>query len=71
MKHNLKNAIVMLLTLASTSHASLSIQAGETGLLMWFFLAFVGLIITIQLVPGAILFSSMVKGIFANHNKAF
>lgn len=71
MKNTFKNATILLLTLATTAHASLNIQAGETGLLMWVFMAFVGLIIAFQLVPGVTLFISMIKSLFADHGQAF
>lgn len=71
MRNTIKNAIVMLLTLATTAHASLSIQSGETGFLMWVFVAFVGLIITFQLVPGLTLFAGMIKELIAGQGKAY
>lgn len=71
MKKTVKNTVLLLLIFVATAHASLTIPAEETGLLMWAFIAFVGLILTFQLIPGLALFSGMIKGLFAGKGKAF
>lgn len=64
MKNTLKHAMILFLTLASTAHASLNTQSEGSGLMVWAFMGFVGLIIAFQMVPGLMLFAGMVKGLF-------
>lgn len=65
MNSTIKSGILALLTLATTSYASLSIQSGKNDLLTWICLAFVGLLVGCQLIPGLtrlIRLNDMVQG---------
>jgi hypothetical protein len=66
MKNILKPALVVLLGSSSTALAAAG--GAETGGLSWMvilFLVFGGLILVFQLVPGFMLFYSMLKGFFS------
>jgi|APIni6443716594_1056825.scaffolds.fasta_scaffold308168_2 hypothetical protein len=49
----------------SSAHASSGASSDENGLLVNLFLVFGGVIIAFQLIPAVVLFSSLLKGIFA------
>ena len=53
-----------LLMAASYAHASSGASADEGSFLVTMFLAFGAIIIVFQLIPGLVLFSSMVKALF-------
>lgn len=71
MKKPLKNMTLLFLALVTTAQAASDVQAVEAGLLVWGFIAFAGLIVINQLIPGLILFFGMLKGLFAAGNRAF
>lgn len=61
----LTNIIAMLLIACSSAIAASGAESEGNGLLVTLFLGFGALIIAFQLVPGLILFGSMLKGIFS------
>ncbi len=61
--------IVVLGTTASLAVAGDGAEASGNGLLVILFLGFGALIIVCQLVPGLMLFCSMIKGLFAKSLK--
>jgi len=64
MKNYLK--LTTALTLAATyANAASGATSDENGLLVRLFLAFAAIIIVFQLVPGIVLFGSMLKGVFS------
>lgn len=69
MKNTLKNAMILLLTLATAAYASSNTQAEGSGLMIWIFMGFVGLVIALQLVPGLMLFTGMIKGLFTEQEE--
>ena len=54
---------------ASAAFAASGAQGQETGLLVYLFVGFFALIVVSQLVPAAILFVGMVKGVFVRSEK--
>lgn len=54
---------------ASAAFAASGVQGQETGLLVYLFIGFFALIVVSQLVPAAILFVGMVRGVFARSDK--
>jgi hypothetical protein len=63
-------AITALICSASSALAASDGKAEGSGVLIILFLAFGALIIVFQLIPGVILFVSMVKGLFGKEKKA-
>lgn len=58
-----------LLMAASYAHASSGASADEGSFLVTLFLAFGAIIIVFQLIPGLLLFSSMVRALFPSSEK--
>jgi hypothetical protein len=64
----MKTAITALTTTLATTTAALAAvgpHAEGMGLLTWLFLGFGALIVLCQCVPAAVLFTAMVRGLFA------
>lgn len=66
----LTNIISMLLIACSSAIAASGAGTEGNGLLVTLFLGFGALIIAFQLVPGMVLFGSMLKGIFSKSTTA-
>lgn len=64
MKTTLRTIVAMLVT-ASAAFAAGGAESEGNGLLVTLFLGFGALIIVFQLVPGLVLFGSMIKALFA------
>ena len=60
----------MMACIASGAYAVVGVQAEGVGILTYAFLGFFALIIVSQLVPAAILFIGMVKGLFSSREKS-
>ncbi len=58
-----------LMTLASTAFAS-SGEASHSGLLVWSFIGFCGLVIAFQFIPALMVVVGALKGVFAPAEKA-
>lgn len=69
MKSALKITTALAL-ITSSAFAASGASSDENGLLVTLFLAFGAIIIIFQLVPGMLLFGSMLKGIFGKEEKA-
>jgi hypothetical protein len=69
-KYMVLYAIAVLIGTASSALAASGGKAEGSGVLIVLFLAFGALIIVFQLIPGVILFVSMVKGLFGKEKKA-
>lgn len=70
MKTTIKNVLIALLIGgASMAFAASGAESEENSLLLGLFLGFGALIIVFQLFPGAMLFFSMVKGLFSSARK--
>jgi len=70
MKRIVHSVIPALMGSAGTAFAAT--ESGQTGGMSWlmiFFLAFFGLIVAMQVIPGVILFVSMIRGIFSPASK--
>ena len=65
----LKTLVTMTAGSASAAYAATGVQSQETGLLIYFFIGFFALIVVSQLVPAAILFVGMIKGVFSHNEK--
>ena len=63
MKSRLIHISLMLLAFASPALAAVE-DGGEMSLLVKLFLGFFGLIVATQLIPGLVLLTSMLKGLF-------
>lgn len=61
--------MVMILSITSPALAANGIEPEGNGLLVILFLGFGALIIVFQLIPGLMLFGSMVKGLFCKPTK--
>lgn len=62
----LLNVIMMVLIFASGSAlAAGTVPAEENGFVVMLFLGFLALLIVMQLLPGLVLFISMIKGLFS------
>lgn len=68
MKTIIKNT-VMMLSLSSPALAAGGTEAAGNGFLVILFLGFGALIIVFQLIPGLMLFGSMIKGLFCKPTK--
>lgn len=69
MKNYIK--LTTALTLAATyANAASSATSDDNSLLVKIFLAFAAIIIVFQLIPGIVLFGSMLKGIFSREVKS-
>ena len=62
--------ISMMAGSASAAYAATGVQAEGVGILTYAFIGFFALIIVSQLVPAAILFIGMVKGLFSSREKS-
>jgi len=62
--------ITMMAGSASAAYAATGVEGEGMGILTYAFLGFFALIIVSQLVPAAILFVGMVKGLFAGREKS-
>ena len=60
---------MMLAGTGSVAFAASGAQSQETGLLVYFFIAFFALIVVSQLLPTAFLFVGMVRGLFVRAEK--
>ncbi len=70
MKTTFRNILITLLIgSASVAFAASGAESEENSLLLGLFLGFGALIIVFQLFPGAMLFYSMVKGLFSTAPK--
>ncbi len=70
MKISIRNILITLLIgSASVAFAASGAESEENSLLLGLFLGFGALIIVFQLFPGAMLFYSMVKGLFSTTRK--
>jgi hypothetical protein len=58
-------ALIALLAASGTALAASGAEAEANGFLVTLFLAFGALVIAFQLVPGLILFGSMIRGLFS------
>ncbi len=65
MKRRVLLNLVSLILASGTAFASSNLEQTETGPAVWVFLAFLGVLIVMQLIPGLTLFFSMIKGIFS------
>ena len=65
----LRVLVAMMAGNASAAYAAQGVQSQETGLLIYFFIGFFALIVVSQLVPAAILFIGMLKGVFSHKEK--
>jgi uncharacterized membrane protein len=66
----IKTAIALVGAGAASAFAANTGTAGESnGLLVWFFIGFGVMIIMLQAVPAMILFTAMLKGLFAAPEK--
>ena len=63
MKKSLRNALIALFTFSSSAFAAVSTGNGEGSFLLSLFIGFFSLIIVFQVVPAALLFIGMVKGL--------
>ena len=62
--------ITMMAGSASAAYAASGVQGDDVGILTYAFIGFFALIIVSQLVPAAILFVGMVKGLFSASGKS-
>jgi hypothetical protein len=60
---------MMLAGTGSAAFAASGVQGQETGLMVYFFIVFFALIVVSQLLPTALLFVGMVRGLFARTEK--
>ena len=65
----MKMLATMMVGGASAAFAASGAQSQESGLLIYFFIGFFALIVVSQLVPAAILFIGMVRGVMARPEK--
>lgn len=65
----IKMLITMMAGSASVAFAAAGSQGEDMGILAYMFLGFFALVIVTQLVPAAILFFGMVKGLFSRSEK--
>ena len=65
----MKMLATMMVGSASATFAASGAQNQEPGLLIYFFFGFFALIVVSQLVPAAILFIGMVRGVMARPEK--
>lgn len=70
MKSIITNTAGILIMIAGSAFADTGAGANENGWLWMLFLGFGALIVVFQLVPSAILFGSMLKGLFGSPLKA-
>ena len=65
----LKTLATMIVGSSSVAYAASGAQSQDTGILIYFFIGFFALIVVSQLVPAAILFVGMIKGVFTRNEK--
>jgi len=69
MKNIIKNVLLILASFSSAAYAGSQADTGGGGFLVAIFLGFCALIVLFQLVPAAILFVSLVRGMFTKRSK--
>lgn len=69
MKNIIKNTLLVLASFSSAAYAGSQADTGGGGFLVAVFLGFCALILVFQLVPAAILFASLIKGMFTKSSK--
>jgi hypothetical protein len=69
MNGTLKRITTILLLTASGAYAANGSEGDGGSLLVFIFLAFGGMILIFQMVPGSMLFFSMIKGLFSPGKK--
>jgi hypothetical protein len=65
MKSTIKNALLVFICSVSTAFAANGAEKGESSLFLILFLGFGALIIVFQMIPGVLLFFSMLRGLFS------
>jgi hypothetical protein len=65
MKSTIKNALLVFICSVSTAFAANGVEKGESSLFLILFLGFGALIIVFQMIPGVLLFFSMLRGLFS------
>ncbi len=65
MKKSMLTAMTMLLCSGNAAFAALNPEAEAFGLMAQLFLSFLALLIVTQLIPGVLLLTSMLKGLFS------
>jgi hypothetical protein len=69
MKSTIKNALLVFICSVSTAFAASGVEKGESSLFLILFLGFGALIIVFQMIPGVLLFFSMLRGLFTSAPK--
>lgn len=69
MKNAVRGLVWMMLFGTSVAYAALAAEGSGTSMLGYLFLGFFALIIISQVVPAAILFFGMVKGVFSSREE--
>jgi hypothetical protein len=64
-----RKLLIMCIATISASPAYAASEPGDVGLLAWLFLGIGALVIVFQLIPGLILYGSMLKGLFSGNTK--
>ena len=70
MKNTMRGLGWMLVSGASVAYAAPGSESGGGSLLGYLFVGFLALIVVCQLVPAAMLFVGMVKGVFSSREKS-
>ena len=70
MKNTLRNALIALVTFSSSAFASGSAAGGGGSFMLTLFVGFFALILVFQVVPAALMFIGMVKGLFSAKTEA-
>jgi hypothetical protein len=65
MKNSLRNALIALVTFSSSAFAAGSTADSGGSLMLTLFVGFFALILVFQVVPAALMFIGMVKGLFS------
>ena len=65
MKNTLRNALIALVTFSAPAFAAGSAADSGGGLLLTLFIGFFAVILVFQVVPAALMFIGMVKGLFS------
>ncbi|WP_020676589.1 hypothetical protein [Geopsychrobacter electrodiphilus] len=69
MKNIIRNTLVVLASFSTITYAAADAGSGGGSFLLTLFLGFFALIIVLQLIPAAMLFVGMLKGLFIHNPK--
>ncbi|MCD6534727.1 MAG: hypothetical protein J7L25_11750 [Deltaproteobacteria bacterium] len=69
MKNTLRIVTLLVMLQASSVFAASSAESGGIGIIGWLFIGFMAVIVAFQFIPSAMMFGSMMAGLFGKTKK--